>query len=359
VIEDSVPATSREALGQLFPEKLLGRKNRLEEIREGGAWQNEWLKTVAAHSLEKSRDSGPVVDMVMTLHKASIFSEIPDEILAKMANYVQVKKYPANTPVFRKGDEGSTLYIIESGSVKVHVGARIITELKSGDIFGELSALDPEPRTADVTTTADSVILCITHADIYRIINEWIEVAEGIIQILCQRIRKTFAEGTIQKKGMVLPEAENAVPEAAGRREEKTKLTGIEKLLVFRTLGIFNGVPDNILHNLSTISNEQFLKAGAALFNKGDSGTSMFIIVKGRVKVHDGDKTIAVLGDREIIGELAALSSETRSASVTALGGTRLLKITQESLYEIMWDQREVAIEFIEILTGRLRDLMK
>ncbi|OGS27665.1 MAG: hypothetical protein A2297_08785 [Elusimicrobia bacterium RIFOXYB2_FULL_48_7] len=133
----------------------------------------------------------------------------------------------------------------------------------------------------------------------------------------------------------------------------------MEKLLVLRTLGIFNGVPDNILHNLSTISNEQFLKAGAALFNKGDSGTSMFIIVKGRVKVHDGDKTIAVLGDREIIGELAALSSETRSASVTALGGTRLLKITQESLYEIMWDQREVAIEFIEILTGRLRDLMK
>lgn len=83
----------------------------------------------------------------------------------------------------------------------------------------------------------------------------------------------------------------------------------------------------------------------------------MFVIAHGAVSVHDGESVIAVLGEREIVGEMAVLSSETRSATVTAIKDTLLLRITQEALEELMWGHREVARRLILILVQRLRNL--
>ena len=69
----------------------------------------------------------------------------------------------------------------------------------------------------------------------------------------------------------------------------------------------------------------------------------MYIIVDGRVRVHDGDQTIAYLGARDIFGELAVLDAEPRSASVTAEVDTHLFRLDQDAFYELMADRFEVA----------------
>jgi len=285
-------------------------------------------------------------------------------MIAEIAKFAEVKEYSPNAVVFKKGEDGAAFYIIAQGEIKIHIEQKIIAVLKEGNIFGELSALSPEPRTADATATKKTILLSLTQNAINHIIDEQIKVTKGIIRILCKRIKNTIDKKTvdlsksktedvsIEKEKITQPDFPDSTPDG-------NRLTAIEKILILKSVSIFNKLPDNILNDIADISKEQQLAPGQILFNKGDSGTTMYIIIDGEVKVYDGENIIAILGSRKIIGELAALSSESRTASISALKKTRLLKITQESLYEIMWDHSEVAKACMQVLIERLRNLIK
>lgn len=90
--------------------------------------------------------------------------------------------------------------------------------------------------------------------------------------------------------------------------------------------------------------------------HKDDPGISMYLIVGGRVRVHDGDRTLNELGDRDVFGEMAALDAVPRSASVTTIEETRLLRLDQDALYGIMSGRIEVVRVIIRMLSNRLRD---
>ena len=72
-------------------------------------------------------------------------------------------------------------------------------------------------------------------------------------------------------------------------------------------------------------------------------------------RIHVDDRLIAEVGERAVVGELAALSSEPRTASVTAADDSLLLTLDQESLFDLMLDQQEIARGIIRVLVGRLR----
>jgi CRP-like cAMP-binding protein len=97
------------------------------------------------------------------------------------------------------------------------------------------------------------------------------------------------------------------------------------------------------------------LEAGEPVFEKGEVGNSMYIIVLGRVRVHDGERTIVHLGERDVFGELAVLDPEPRSASVTAAEATQLFRLEREPLYEVMADHVEIASGIFRVLCQRLR----
>ena len=129
----------------------------------------------------------------------------------------------------------------------------------------------------------------------------------------------------------------------------------IEKVIILKTVSIFAGTPDSTLAEVAALLEEQVLSAGERLFEKGDPGRCMYIIVSGRLRVHDGDQTLNELGERDIVGEMAVLESAPRSASVTAVEETRLLRLDQEPLYELMADHVDVARGIIGVLSSRLR----
>jgi CRP/FNR family transcriptional regulator, cyclic AMP receptor protein len=91
------------------------------------------------------------------------------------------------------------------------------------------------------------------------------------------------------------------------------------------------------------------------VFSKGDLGDSMYIVVSGRVRVFDGDKTINYVGEREIFGELALLDPEPRSASVEAFEETGLFRLDRDTLFELMTDNIGVVSGIVQVLCQRLR----
>lgn len=132
-------------------------------------------------------------------------------------------------------------------------------------------------------------------------------------------------------------------------------LLTIEKVIILKTTSIFSGTPDPLLAEVATILKEPSFKAGETIFLKNDPGRSMFIIIDGRVRVHDGDRTIATLGPRDVFGELAALDPEPRLATVTAEEDMRLFELEQDTLYDLMEENIDVARGIIHVLCQRLR----
>jgi AAA family ATP:ADP antiporter len=132
-------------------------------------------------------------------------------------------------------------------------------------------------------------------------------------------------------------------------------MTTIEKVLVLKSVSIFSDTPDEILADVASLLEEVEVDAGEPVFQKGDVGTALYIVVEGRVRVTSQDRVLAELGPRDIFGEMAALDPEPRSASVSALEPTSLFRLEQESLYELMADRIEVVRGVIRVLCGRLR----
>jgi CRP-like cAMP-binding protein len=101
---------------------------------------------------------------------------------------------PAGSYVFREGDMGSDMYIIESGSVEILRRARgdtPIATLGAGDFFGEMAILEDQPRFASVRAAVASRVLRIDRAAFADMLRENFEIAVRIMRKLVARLRRT------------------------------------------------------------------------------------------------------------------------------------------------------------------------
>jgi hypothetical protein len=175
-----------------------------------------------------------------------------------------------------------------------------------------------------------------------------IEAVRGIVAVLCQRARSAAPHRRARPvDGQAASPSPAPRPEWVGGGEA---LSPLDRVLVMKTAEVFSEVPDDILAEVAGRTREVRLRKNEPLFRKGDPGTTMYVVAAGRLRVHVGDRLVAELG------ELAALSSEPRTASVTAADDALLLSLDQESLFDLMLDQQEIAWGIIRVLVGRLVD---
>ena len=129
----------------------------------------------------------------------------------------------------------------------------------------------------------------------------------------------------------------------------------IEKVLILRSSDIFKNTPEQELADLAAILEEVFIEPGTKLFSKGDYGNCMYFIVRGKVRIHDGDHTLAQLGDGEIVGELSLMDSESRSADATSAQECIILKLDQEPFFDIIMNNADVLKGILKTLCKRIR----
>lgn len=129
----------------------------------------------------------------------------------------------------------------------------------------------------------------------------------------------------------------------------------IEKVLILRSSEIFQNTPEGELVEIAAILEEVYIDPKTVLFSKGDLGNCMYFIFKGSICIHDGDHTLATLGDNEIVGELSVLDAERRSASATTIQECILLKLEQEPFYEILMNNPDILKGILKTLCRRIR----
>ena len=132
--------------------------------------------------------------------------------------------YKAGEVIFKEGTHGSAVYILSSGKVEVsklvHGKKIVLGILGAGDMFGEMSYLDPGPRSATVTALEDTVLELLDKNFLDEEFNQISSDFRGIVCGLVRKLRKT---------------SENLVP-TPRRSEERAR---VRIRISFRTAGDF------------------------------------------------------------------------------------------------------------------------
>lgn len=132
--------------------------------------------------------------VVAQLKKVPLFGDLSDSQLDTLVNAGIVKHYAKGALIVRQSDTGNTFYIVVSGQVKVVLlsedGKEIVLSLlKDGDFFGELSLLDDEPRSASVIVLKDATLFLITRAQFYKLMTTHAGILKKVLKGICARLR--------------------------------------------------------------------------------------------------------------------------------------------------------------------------
>jgi CRP-like cAMP-binding protein len=142
----------------------------------------------------------------------------------------------------------------------------------------------------------------------------------------------------------------------ATRKGDNAMLSTVERVLLLKTVSMFSQTPDNVLADVADLLEEVDVSENETVFQQGDSGDSLYVILDGKVRVHDGERLLNYLGERDVFGEMALLDPEPRLASVTAIEPTRLFRLDQAPFYELMEERPEIATGILRVLTKHLRN---
>jgi CRP/FNR family cyclic AMP-dependent transcriptional regulator len=131
----------------------------------------------------------------LILQQVEIFQGLSEEELEALAATSSSRAFPKNTVVIHENDPADSLFIIESGKVKVYCSDKngkefIMNTQGEGDYFGELALLDDSTRSASVRTVEKSSFCIIFKDDFNRVLDEHPKIARQLIRNLSQRVRK-------------------------------------------------------------------------------------------------------------------------------------------------------------------------
>jgi CRP-like cAMP-binding protein len=135
-------------------------------------------------------------------------------------------------------------------------------------------------------------------------------------------------------------------------------LLTVERVLLLHQVEMFHNIDEDALIRLATALKEQDARPGEVIIKEGELGRELYIIIDGKVRVHLGEKEFTTLGSKAIFGEMAALDPQPRSASVTAIDETRLLRLDHETLFDELVGNNELAQGVVRFLVRRLRKVI-
>jgi len=144
-----------------------------------------------------------------------LFESLTPEDLDALARRIEDADYAEGDAVFKHGDEGSSLFLIDSGAVEISYGEGrgrvVLATLFPGQYFGELSLFDGAPRSATATATKPSRLMRLDRDDLVDFVNKNPPAALRIIAEMSERLRQTNELMSRQVSRNVLEEEEESL----------------------------------------------------------------------------------------------------------------------------------------------------
>ena len=130
------------------------------------------------------------------LRSVPLFASLDDETAIGLRSLLELEVKPAGSVLFRKGEGGAAMYLIEDGRVRIHIrdreGADVtLAELARGDFFGEMALLDGKPRSASATVTEAARLAVLSREHFHEYVRRKPDLAIEMLGAITERLRQT------------------------------------------------------------------------------------------------------------------------------------------------------------------------
>lgn len=275
------------------------------------------------------KDSTAALD---TLSASPLFSRLDRAARATIADELTTVQLSVGQVLFRQGDPGDSLYVVESGLLEVRMAAadgssQVLDRLDAGAAVGEMALLTGQLRTADVVAVVDSRLVRLDKAGFDRLAANQPAIASGLAVAIMPRIHRLKLAGILNRLFGAI---------------EPATLHAIQEKIVWRRLA-----------------------DGEALFHQGDSGMSMFIVVNGRLQIvleedeERAERVIGEVGAGETVGEFALLTDDVRSATIIATRDTDVVEMTRAVFEELTSQHPRAMTEIARTIVMRQKRTLR
>lgn len=218
-----------------------------------------------------------------------IFSELPPETMNAIAQRMVLQHISAGERVYRIGESGESLYLIEEGEIELTAenASGVIEELArigNGGYFGEMSLFSGQIRTEDATATRNTNLWVLFKADLDELSTQHPAISAALSQGLAARL-------------------------AAEEMEDVGR---------FRAFSLFSPLNDEELGHVVEHLKPTRYRRGEQIFRISTPADSLYLIENGEVRVQTFNGGSWLLGPGDPIGEKAILTNQPHSGSVTA-----------------------------------------
>ncbi len=305
------------------------------------------------------------------LRRCETWAHLTDEQIFKLSSTVVEENLPAGHLMFVNGDTGTDFYLLEEGEVAIQrqtpYGTFSLAVLKAGTIFGEISFVAPGPRSGDALVSKPVRLLRFDGEALVAQTRQWaeygVQIYWGLWHSLAGKLRstneqlKTFFTTDKQPENFLrLRRAREAVSGVI-------EIPSEDKLRMLRE----QGLSGKELTTLANFSRELRFESGSPLFEEGDEGHEMYVVLEGKVLISKfipgaGEEALAILERGDFFGEMSLIDGEPRSADARAHGGSvTVLALDQGTIQEMLALDPEASLEFLKLLcrlvAKRLREI--
>jgi len=339
-----------------------------ERFMEEAGLHSMAFPTVPAAS---RRERGGQLELASRLRRMKLWAHFSDEQIFRLTQVTEEEVHDGGSLVFAQRSSDRDFYVLEKGEVTVQrattYGTFVLGAIEPGNIFGEGSFVSGYERTSDIVATQPSQLLRMDAAALDDLVEAnpemGVQLYWSLWHSLARKLRSTNDQLKTFFSSESLPENFLRLRKQASGNAASVKIQEDDKIRLFREQGISR----KELITLAAFSKEKRFAAGASLFQEGDEGSEMYVVLEGRVIISKfipgaGEEALAILERGDFFGEMSLIDGEPRSADARAYGGQlTVLALDQETVREVLAMDPHAALEFLQLLcrliANRLREI--
>src|SRR5213083_1894259 len=129
------------------------------------------------------------------IRSVPLFASLDDRAAGELRDLLRTREDEAGTTLFRAGDDGDAMYLIESGRVRITVSDEdrkqiVLAELARGDFFGEMAIIDGKKRSADAAVFEDARLAVLSRENFLNFIQRNPTMALEMLSATFSRLRR-------------------------------------------------------------------------------------------------------------------------------------------------------------------------
>ena len=131
--------------------------------------------------------------------KSEFLKDAPDSVIRRFGEAARTVSVNAGETVIRKGERGTSMYIVVDGLLCVHDDNRVVKHLSKGDVFGKMAALTGEPQTRSITAEVDTTLVEIPQESLRAVLSIHPEAASALLRVLAQSEKETIITDVMER----------------------------------------------------------------------------------------------------------------------------------------------------------------